>query len=400
MSGYEERYEFDTWDLDTPSVCAMETDADVYIRDGAMVPTGVPANETCLHDVGEDTPLYTLPMYDVTHITPGEVRILPKQYNRLPLRVRRFDFRNTDSVAATLFSSGCDGLVVLPNHNFVGGYSSEIGHGVGVYNSSDVDLIHGGILNASPVCVLFDVLPPWKKFEAVTVRTFPSKITMPPKSRHPVQLVDEREVLVDKACVFYPSIGACEIPEGVFMDDIADGTLTIFNTTNATKELVFREEDDDCENFLGYAVLFKDNTKIVARQADVLKVDLDNSPLHFVYMFNTKSTYSIRPGDSQIVVMTSATVINTRDKGTVQLNTGHTDHSLQLIRYAKLVSVVSGLKVITPVLDGRIHKKQNPVSVSFLNISSETIVLRNGQTAVAAIVSQAAKLTGKGAAGR
>ena len=367
---FDDRYTTEVWLEGMPSICAMETDLHVYNATNELVPLKKQTNRKCLANCEPWCPTYNLTMYDISSITrstnkdvgsvgvdgkevfppDSDFKIPPKCIGELGVRVRRFDFRDPAHIGALIFSTGSkrhnaafkhDGLVILPNHNFIGEFSSEIGPTISVYNSTEAALRYGTNYKypeASPVGVLFEHLPSETTFEPVTVENYPEKITIPAGSKKTVQLVHARysspqgSTRINHSSLFYTSIGACEIPEGVFTDDLSNeqGQLSIYNLMDTPREIIFREVEDGIsgggENFLGYSVKLQDSITLSAgkQSPTSLKLDLKNADFHAAWYCTPIKDYTV-PGRLSIEIQLTRVKV-TQDS---QANMDHFYRTLQ-----------------------------------------------------------------------
>lgn len=435
---YENRYCTEEWRMDMPSVCAMETDLNVFKNEAKLVPVKRHTNDRCLAEYKPWCPIYRVVLYDTSKVTrnsdvgsisidgtevfppESEFEIPPKSIAEVMIRLQRFDFRYPGNTGAVIFATGCnastsvynhDGLVILPNNNFIGEFSSEIGPSVKVYNSTNHPLTYRtyyrSVKSDSPVGVLFEHLPPGKTFEAVTAKDFPAKLIIPPNSHIFVQLVHARNSSLSReirSCsVFYTSVGACEIPDGVFMDDITnkDGKLFIYNFSDQVKEIIFREDNSRPfeENFLGYVItLPQHDIKLhaIKSTSEVLKIDLNTASFYTAYLFMTLDNFIVPPKSSIIVKLNGVRILNSFDINNFGFLEGEQrDKSFWMMKYIKLVSLVTGIKIITPVLEYELYRKNigQEIQLRVFNVTRSAITLTRNEHTVGGIVCQASKLT-------
>lgn len=188
-----------------PSMCAMETYLNVFRNEDQFVLLRRPANYRCLDEHKKWCSVYRVALYDAFKVSRNSVEpegsigvdgevfpsdneflIPPKSTTEFMKRLQRFDFRYPENTTTLFFATGCNrdsirynhnGLVILPNYNFISEFSSKIGTSVKVYNSTGTPLIYEtsyGIKSVSPVGVLFEHLPFGKAFEVVTAQSFPT----------------------------------------------------------------------------------------------------------------------------------------------------------------------------------------------------------------------------------
>ena len=77
---------------------------------------------------------------------------------------------------------------------------------------------------------------------------------------------------------------------------------------------------------------------------------------------------------------------------------GQTDDSFKIMKYVKLVSLVKGVKIVTPVLEFNLHierRHYNIITAAVLNVTSSPITISREENAIGGLVCQAAKLSGK-----
>lgn len=455
---YVDRYLIKTWGMNMPSICAMETDLYVFRNKNQSVPVQNPTNDKCLKEYKNWCPVYRAVLYDIFKVSANttepagsfrrdgsevfpsasEFAVPPKSIAELPIRLQRFDFRYPEHTGAVIFATGCnrdqsaynhDGLVVLPNYNFIGEFSSEIGPTVRVYNSTDTPLTYKTHYNKksdSPVGVLFEHLPFDKKFDAVTVQGFPPKLIIPANDSVSVQLAHARHsssrslTKVKASRIFYTSVGACEIPDGVFMDDIADenGRLNIFNITDKNLQIIFREDNtedtirgdntentnEDEESFLGYVITLPLNIKlhVTKDSSNVLKVNLDSARPHSAYLFKTSDDFVVPSKSSMIVKLNGVQITNSLTETLGLLKGEIIDRSYWVMKFIKLLSLVPGIKIITPVLEYNLYSRgtgRDNIEMRVFNVTANDITLQKGEHTVGGLVCQASKLTGKDSAG-
>ena len=403
---YENRYyATDNWPENIPSVCAMETDLDVFRNEGRFVPTEFPNNNRCLDEYKTSSPIYQLILYDKVKEksmfpTDHNFTIPPKCVAELMIRLQRFDFRYPENIGAVMVST-LDGLVIFPNYNFIGEFPSEIGSSIKVYNSTDTPIDQETKL-ISPVGVLFDYLPPEKIFEAVTVENFPQELSIPANGKICVQLVNffSSQPRPKISSIFYTSVGSCEIPDGVFMDDITrdNNELCIYNFTDKKKEIVFRENSsrDEHEDFLGYVITLPQSINLHATKSKhrILKIDLDNVKFHSMYLFKTSNDFIIPPKSSKMVKLSKLQIIYSNEEKSVLINE-QSDSSFFLMKYIKPVSMVSGIKIITQALDNELYRTAREIDICAFNMTPTEIIMKMDEHTVGGIVCWASKLTGK-----
>nr|BDT63414.1 MAG: wsv526-like protein [Sesarmops intermedium nimavirus]GBG35563.1 wsv526-like protein [Sesarmops intermedium nimavirus] len=443
---YENRYCTEEWRMDMPSVCAMETDLNVFKSEAKLVPVKRHTNDRCLDEYKPWCPIYRVVLYDTSKVNQNsdvesisvdgtevfppesEFEIPPKSIAEVMIRLQRFDFRYPGNTGAVIFATGCnrntnvynhDGLVILPNNNFIGEFSSEIGPSVKVYNSTNQQLTYrtyySGVKSDSPVGVLFEHLPLGKTFEAVTAKDFPSKLLIPANNRIFIQLVHARNSSsqlsreIRSCSVFYTSVGACEIPDGVFMDDITnkDGELFIYNFSDQAKEIIFREDNSRSfeENFLGYVITLPQQDiklRAIKSTSEVLKIDLNTASVYMAYLFMTLEDFIVPPKSSIIVKLNGVKILNSFDTNNFGLlEGGQRDKSFWVMKYIKVVSLVPGIKIITPVLEYELYRKTfgQEIQLRVFNVTASAIKLAKNEHTVGGIVCQASKLTEKDSGG-
>nr|BDT63059.1 MAG: wsv526-like protein [Trachysalambria curvirostris nimavirus] len=431
---YAERY-VTRWTESMPSVRIMESDLAVYHTEKVLVPVVKQTNDRCIEHSEDTSPGHRVILYDIMKCCSADEQnhlfhtgsvnerneerfpedshffIRAKESVPLPVRLRRIDFYRPDTTGAVFFSNGSnkdqtnyhhDGLVVHPNYNFIGEYSSEIGSSIRVYNSTDRMLSYGtyyGKAETSPVSVLFEHLQPGVKFEPVTVNGFPSKIVVPPNGHISYPLVYAKHIsqtpkAINDSCLFYTSIGACDIPEGLFFQDILDREykISIFNITGQSREIIFREgEDEDAgDNFLGYVVKLPNrNFTNLTGQSENTKnavIDLSRVKTHTSFLFKATEQIDIEPGTSEIMHLNSVKLI-----GNPLIN--DVDESRAVMKYVKLVSLIKGMKVLSPFLEYRLYNTGQDIEVSVFNANSNTLNVKLSEYAIGGLVCEALVLS-------
>nr|BDU62142.1 wsv526-like protein [Chionoecetes opilio bacilliform virus]GAV93182.1 hypothetical protein SCV_059 [Chionoecetes opilio bacilliform virus] len=408
-NNYGDRYISDVWTNNTPSINAFETDELVFDNENIKVPKIAHSNNMCLSGPSAILPIYKMSLFDIEHNTSSIynryfISNEPMVYEDCPVRVRRFGLRDTSKMGAILF--GLDGLVVVTNFNFIGAYPSEIGS-LTVYNSTDSGQtipIPSVSPDDSPVGVVFDVLPDQKIYEGVAIAGLPATLSIQPHENITVNLSpNEPENNTNlTAGIFHTSIGACVIPRGLYADDISTNgnNLTIYNTTDIITTILFRDEatDEENVNFLGYIHQLT-NVDVIDPVGEV-SVDLENDALDSIHFVQVHETVTINPGASENVIFKNIVITTTDTLQPMMLHNAETgqndisDGSVELRRYAKPISMVSGLKVITPVIN-EVDEANKTISVRLLNISASAMILEQNTTALGIVVAQAAQLTGR-----
>ena len=441
---YEKRYRFDKeWPLSEPSIKIMSTDLRLYRSERHMVPTTTNDTDKCIHDYKNWCVMYRLKLYNISSVTGNErygendsegeeifpadsdFFVDPHSAGKIEIRARAFSFRYPNSMAALIFSTGSnrsedtyshDGLLVLPNHNFVGEFSSEIGPDVEVFNTSDTRLGYSTLYllegENSPIGVLFEHLPPGRVFEPVTTSSPLSrdgKLVVPPRGsiKISVNYCDSQGNIgdaVNNGGLFYNSVGACVVPPGIVFDDVVNdgGTINAYNFTNEAREIILSEDiqGETVDNILGYVVSFPYYLKLYAtKTTDVIKIDMNTVKFHMSYLLRTLNNVSIQPLSSLIVNITEITLRNyipVPIENFGALETGREDESYVVHKYVRVVSLVPGIKVVTPVLDSPLYRKHAPVRIRIFNTTSNTVHLKTHVHTFGILVCNAAKILGNG----
>nr|BDT63507.1 MAG: wsv526-like protein [Pasiphaea japonica whispovirus] len=442
---YDNRYAYnEPWPLNQPSNMAMETDLNIYCTENIAVPTSNHTNKTCLQVFDQNCLMYRTPLFnlkktsidDIQHnnnktipVTDTNFTIRPGEYGKLPLRLRRIAIRDKNRVAAIVMTTGSgrsqtsyshDGLVISPNCNFVGEFCSEIGQ-VGVYNSNhnktlEYSTFHSMDRVTTPIGLIFEHLPADKKFEPVSMFFFNpaapenATIKIQPKSYRCIkmglfneQTPHEPASMVKNGGLFYTSIGACEIPCGVFFDHVIseNSEINVYNITDTEKTIVLREtvqgmdqEEETVDYFLGYIVQFKDPFKVHTALTNslVFKIDLNNVPFHMGYLLKCTSSVNLPPYVYTEITLNSISVQADDSAQSDKLPDGSIDRSYTYEKYIKIVSLKEGIIVITTVLNTKLYRKRNHVCISALNVSQNNIILNNSEHYFGLIVSQAVRI--------
>nr|BDT62695.1 MAG: wsv526-like protein [Metapenaeus ensis nimavirus] len=429
QNNYDERYFTKDWSTDKPSICAKETDLSVFHSEGLLVPLGGQTNKQCLQALSDFSPVHGVILFDDSEAGGTTRKIFPNDSHhiippfsdgQIGVRVQRFDFRDPKTMGVVFLSTGSrhaideythDGLVIHPNHNFVGEFSSEIGRSVRVFNSTNKPLnmknFYKSPAELSPVGVILEYLQPGTaSFEPVSSKGFPSKITVPAMGKVEVEVVyanhiaKAAQILSNNTfSLFYPSIGACEIPMGVFMEDMVNkkGLITIYNTTDEEKDIVLKESgvyDDTGENFLGYVVVIPGNAEEHQSTNSITTINLNMKDIHTNFLLKAVEDFTIAPKCSEVLKLNKVKIIGGVQDEKAITGDGLEDKSLKIVKYVKIVSLTPGLKVLTPFLNHREFSRGKNVMIRVLNVNSSETTVGSGEYAVGAIICHAAVLTG------
>nr|BDT63135.1 MAG: wsv526-like protein [Sicyonia whispovirus] len=405
-------------DLDWPD---DERSIKILERDSAMTSHRMPrwedTSERCIN-VRQGQASYLLRVCDDESVSSGSrtVTIAPGQFLRLPVRVMRFAFRDPLSVAAVLSSAGSkldnsifgshDGLVVLPNHNFVGPYCSEISH-VGVYNagSRTVTCRHNcqKTLRFSPLSVTFEHVR--SQFEEAHYTGREQELIIPARGYIEVPFnIMHSGMAIDPSSdiyIFLNSIGSCNVPEGVFFQNLIpkSNKLEIYNVAEEERKIVLREDLGDgstSENFLGY-VYRVTPTFLATWKGSVdtnYTINLDEVKLHSIYVLNPKRRYTIPPGRSMNVMVNSVKVVRLLRDNQLPFGltkNGEVDKSYRIKRYLKLISSERKLVCVTPfVNEESAVSGHSPLSLALLNTYRHPIEIDPSKAVAACVVCEAA----------
>ncbi|ALZ45689.1 collagen triple helix repeat (20 copies) [White spot syndrome virus] len=436
---FDDRYDSDAlWENEgAKSIQVKETDLEVYRMHRRAVPTLEEKNRTALRYYSDWSPVYRVPLFSLKdgsdpHERDFSLNVDPRRFGKVPVKVRRVDVRNPSRTAAIFVPTGPglhvssytgDGMLVCPNHNFIGDLCSEIASDITIYNTSSSGRLSyatnfNSVEDNSPVGILFETLPDDKMFQQVSIfsATEPaSNISIGPMSHVKIKLgyYDEENAtavgVIRYGGLFYTSVGACIIPEGVFFDDVVGNhsSMNIYNMTNQPKEIVLKEprgedamEEDDGEeadyNFLGYVVRFEHDLKMQAMSSaySSVSIDINSSSFHKCFLIKPKYNSILQPLVSSEVVLNDLS-LNTRGREVEfhdRLPSGAQDNSYSIVKYMKIVSLKEGLKVVNPIINTELYKKKQALKVHVLNMTRDVVGLDTSEHSFGVIVCHAAKL--------
>lgn len=392
-STYDDRYFKDEWESDEPPVLVRELDVSVFKQKKIEVPSKT-HSDSSLSRQHATSPIYLIQPQDLRSETPIPKIIGSTSFASIPVALRRLEFKYSDHMSGrfvpTLFINSVSNhlisnpLLVVPDSVFMGDLYSEIGNQITVYNTHKIKTVN--IDNQTPIGILFDKWPVSQSMLPVTAQELSNtNFNIEANGKKKMKLVKFENLQEDMTgpALFTTSLGACNIPPGIFFDEVItdDGYVTFYNIT--PKNLTISLLDD---NFLGYACTINSNhTTIDIKDDEVTEINMSTVNTGDVIKVKSHNNINIPPFTSMFIKGGNIQITNTD----TYYDPESSDRNYKLIKYARVVSYLQGCIPMTPFIESQTDGNTNQLCFYLFNATSEPKSVKQGEIVACLLISAA-----------
>lgn len=399
---YDDRYSKDEWENGEPAVFVRELDMSVFKQNNINVPSSVHSDCSLSHPNGT-SPIYPIQPQDMRSEAPHSsiTKVIDSMsFATIPVAVRRLEFKYNNEMSGRFVSTplahGENGysmvnpLLVVPDSVFMGDMYSEIGNHITVYNTHRTQAVKIQPDGQSPIGMVFDKSPTSQARIPVTAQGLSNTdLVINSRDRKTMRIVKfenlEEGNVVTSPALFTTSMGACDIPPGIFFDEVIskDGDVTFYNITSDNLTVSLMDN-----NFLGYACTISNNySTIEIDNSNVTVINLNNQNIGDSVKVKSNTNIDIPPFNSGFMLGGKIQIIGANTYKDSETN----DESYKLVKYLRVASLLKGCIPMTPLIESQAHNSANgtDLCVYFFNATSETLSVKAGDIVARLFVSSA-----------